>query len=978
ISMVWLGSHWTPAGQAFYRWIHPRTPFSAPAPFTLNPLTGDIHALGGEPVTVRFRTTGILPDSVEIRFLPAEQELVDSLARPLRLVVHPDSSGNIQASVEDLYQDYHYFARVKARHFWEAWREVVTPPHRIQVTDRPTIESLSFTVIPPLYSHLSPETQEGNLAVIRGLKGSKVAVQLESNRELKAASIQFTGSRQELAVRARRASGEFTLVAPDTLTLRLKDQRGVPNANPIPYVVELLPDQAPHIRILTPEPRFDLGDDMVVPLEVEIEDDFGFSGLDIVYRVIHPGMGDIKPMEAVFSYPGLDPDRTSQTVKTWWDVAALNLLPEDELHFHLEVFDNDAISGPKMTATEEWVGRLPSLADLFESFEEEEAGMQDDVTQQQEELRQWQEAVEEIKLDLVKSEQLSWEEKKTIQEKLDQLKQQVDHLKKVAETLQEMENLTEKHNLFSPELKEKFRQLQHLISDLLDENILKQMARVEDQLEEADLDQVREALADLEQNAEQLETQIDRFLDLMKRVQAEQKMDELTRRLESLRKEQEAITRQTETWTESQNPSDLSRLQEREARIQREWDQVQESLEEARELVEPFSPTAADQMEELAGSETAAAADRHLEATQSQLGDQNLSQAAHFSQLAAADFQSLADQMQSIRSAFQQETAGEMARRFQAVMRQAIGLSKAQEKLLEDTEATSPQSSRFRTLAGRQQMLRDQLREVMNQLFELSKETFAVTPEMGKAFGLSSLKMESAQQGLTNRNKGAARQGQEAAMAALNQGALALNAAARQMQQSGSASGFEQFLQQMEALAAQQQALNNQGLPLLLGQSGSPLKQQLLQRMLAGQEGVRKSLQQLMNEMRASGNPQTGDLGGMARDMDEVLQDLRTGTYTRKTHLRQQKILSRMLDSQKSLTQRGKKEERKSRTGTQFTYSGPGTLPADLGQRQNLILDAMNTALQAGYSSDYQLMIRRYFNALNSGGQTPPKEADGP
>ena len=79
-----------------------------------------------------------------------------------------------------------------------------------------------------------------------------------------------------------------------------------------------------------------------------------------------------------------------------------------------------------------------------------------------------------------------------------------------------------------------------------------------------------------------------------------------------------------------------------------------------------------------------------------------------------------------------------------------------------------------------------------------------------------------------------------------------------------------------------------------------------------------------------------------------------------------QKILSRMLDSQVSMTQRGEKEERKS-SPAEFgvTYSGPGGLPSDLGQRQNIALKALNTSMKAGYSKEHQAMIKRYFNFLS-------------
>ena len=68
--------------------------------------------------------------------------------------------------------------------------------------------------------------------------------------------------------------------------------------------------------------------------------------------------------------------------------------------------------------------------------------------------------------------------------------------------------------------------------------------------------------------------------------------------------------------------------------------------------------------------------------------------------------------------------------------------------------------------------------------------------------------------------------------------------------------------------------------------------------------------------------------------MDEVIKDLQKNQYTQTTQNRQQKILSRMLDSQVSMTQRGEKEERKSDTSILgFKYSGPGGLPTDLGAK---------------------------------------------
>jgi hypothetical protein len=139
----------------------------------------------------------------------------------------------------------------------------------------------------------------------------------------------------------------------------------------------------------------------------------------------------------------------------------------------------------------------------------------------------------------------------------------------------------------------------------------------------------------------------------------------------------------------------------------------------------------------------------------------------------------------------------------------------------------------------------------------------------------------------------------------------------------------------------------------------------MMQQMLSNQKQVQKSLQELMNEMAESGQQGLGDMSGAAQEMEEVIKDLKSRKYSRKTYERQERILSRMLDSQKSLTRRGQKEERLATTANQNNvFIGPSGLPIDLGQRQSITIEALNQAMKAGYSRDYQTMIRRYFNAL--------------
>ena len=72
-----------------------------------------------------------------------------------------------------------------------------------------------------------------------------------------------------------------------------------------------------------------------------------------------------------------------------------------------------------------------------------------------------------------------------------------------------------------------------------------------------------------------------------------------------------------------------------------------------------------------------------------------------------------------------------------------------------------------------------------------------------------------------------------------------------------------------------------------------------------------------------------------------------------------------MLDSQKSLTQKDFSKKRKSEQSNEnIIYDSVDGLPEDKGQRELLLMNAMESALQEGHSNEYQEIIKLYFYNL--------------
>jgi hypothetical protein len=258
-------------------------------------------------------------------------------------------------------------------------------------------------------------------------------------------------------------------------------------------------------------------------------------------------------------------------------------------------------------------------------------------------------------------------------------------------------------------------------------------------------------------------------------------------------------------------------------------------------------------------------------------------------------------------------------------------------------------------------VLRD-LGNVTNELSKLSQKTFGVTPEMGKSIGEAMRNMNDALQSLEQRNGNQASQQQGGAMGALNQAAQQLQEAAQGMMQPGGQGGMGMagFMQRLQQLGGMQQGIN-EGTRGLTPQQAAELSR------LAGEQGmVRKSLEQLAREASNAGqlSKLLGDLNRVAQDMREVQTDLAQGQVRPETLHKQERILSRMLDAQRSLRERDFEKRRKADTGRNLTRQGPADLgPAALQRRTRLQQDLLK-ALEEGYAKDYEELIRKYFEAL--------------
>jgi hypothetical protein len=168
------------------------------------------------------------------------------------------------------------------------------------------------------------------------------------------------------------------------------------------------------------------------------------------------------------------------------------------------------------------------------------------------------------------------------------------------------------------------------------------------------------------------------------------------------------------------------------------------------------------------------------------------------------------------------------------------------------------------------------------------------------------------------------------------------------------------LLQRLQRLTGMQQGIND-------GTRGLSQQQAAEMARLAGEQGiVRKSLEQLSREASLQGEASRllGDLNKIAQEMREVQTDLAQQNVSPETTKRQEHILSRLIDSQRSLQERDFEKRRVAESGRTLARTHPAPVNLSSEEMKNKLRRDLLKALEGGYTPEYEALIRKYFEVL--------------
>ena len=110
------------------------------------------------------------------------------------------------------------------------------------------------------------------------------------------------------------------------------------------------------------------------------------------------------------------------------------------------------------------------------------------------------------------------------------------------------------------------------------------------------------------------------------------------------------------------------------------------------------------------------------------------------------------------------------------------------------------------------------------------------------------------------------------------------------------------------------------------------------------------------------------NLEGVLEDADKVVEDMLKKGVSPETFERQRRIITRLLDTQKSIQERDSGRERKSETAREYTVQPPEAISQELLESDNREsrLKAILERWKGAYPESFEALVREYFDLLQS------------
>jgi len=689
------------------------------------------------------------------------------------------------------------------------------------------------------------------------------------------------------------------------------------SSDSIVYKIQVVPDLHPLIAV---NEEKDSTSFKQVYFTGDIKDDYGFKRLTFNYQFTER-QGEDSDASFTTIEMSVSKELVAEAFFYSWNLFELGIMPGDKINYYFEVWDNDGFNGSKSARSGLREYAAPTEKQLEEKIDQKNEDIKDKLEASVKEAKKLDKKIEELQRQLLEKKEMSWQDKK----KLEELMKRQEELQKQVEELQQQnkEKNKQESEFKQPneQLLEKQKQLEELMQQVMTPELEKLMQEMQKLMEQLNKEEIQKQLEKMDLTNEDIEKELDRALEQFKQLEFEQKAQENIDKLQKLAEKQEELSKESEN-----KDSKSDELKKEQEKLNDEFEQLKEDVKEMEKLNEELEePNPMPDTENL---------EKEIEQEQQKSSDElskNKKSSASKSQKSAGQkMKEMAQQMQMAMDGAEEEQQQEDMAALRALLENIITVSFDQERLMGDFKQTSLNDPKFNKLGQTQRKLKDDAKMIEDSLFALSKRVPQISASVNREINQINDNMGKALDNIPDRRVPEVTTSQQYVMTSLNNLALMLDEALKQMQNQAASKkpgkgncekpggngnkpkpSASDMKKMQDALSKKLEEMKKQGKNQGKGQSGQQMSQQLAE-MAAKQAAIRKAVEEKAGELNQDGSGNGNELKEISKKMEELQRDIVNNQITEETLRKQEDIQIRLLKAEEAERTRDKDNERKS------------------------------------------------------------------
>ncbi|UCE93808.1 MAG: hypothetical protein JSV73_00505 [Flavobacteriaceae bacterium] len=504
--LVWITGNNSVFTKSLNRVVHHQTAFEPPAPFRFIILNDSLETVQDQSFELKYTTEGeVIPENTKV------------IIGDNSFYAVPDENGVMAFTFEIPQEDLEF--RLQGG-------SVRSRTYKLEVLSAPKITEFVMVLDYPDYLNKDTDTvrNTGNASVPVGTRVNWFI----SSQNAERIDLKFTGSKKDMFLKGMKEKHVFTFSQEVLRSLiyevrssneRLKDYEV------LSYELDVVKDEFPKIFIQSDIDSVSRGP---VQFRGQLSDDYGISRLQVIAKDLQNGK---------LSQGQIDSGKSD--FEEFFYVFPQGVLLEEghsyELYF--EVFDNDAIKGPKKTKSRSFTYRYKTQGEEEDEIFQEQIDGIDQMEKSRDSGQKLEKSLEEFSKKLKNKEETDWNDKKELENFLERQKSYDQMLEKNAEKMKD--NLEEMSPDENQSLKEKQEELKKRWDELSEykekEALIKELEELAERLQKEDL---LEKIDKLKEQGKQEKRSLERILELTKQFYVEKKSAQIMNKLKELSEEQ--------------------------------------------------------------------------------------------------------------------------------------------------------------------------------------------------------------------------------------------------------------------------------------------------------------------------------------------------------------------------------------------------------------------------------------------------------